>query len=70
MSAAPIAPHDIEWDDLDHGEDDDVGDDEDWPGGVCGRWSNGRLTGSCMLAGTEDCDFMCPHRDTLYRRQI
>lgn len=64
---SPIAPHDPEWDDLDHGED-DLGDDEDWPGGVCGRWDNGRLTGSCALAGTEDCDFECPHRDTLYRR--
>lgn len=37
-------------------------DDED-PGADCGRWSNGRLTSSCSLAGTEFCDFECPYRD-------
>lgn len=61
-----IAPWEPEWDQLDHSEDDDMLDDEDWPGGTCGRWSNGRLTGSCRLAGTEECDFECPHRDSLY----
>jgi hypothetical protein len=35
----------------------DKGDD-------CGRWSNGRLTRSCSLAGTEFCDFECPYRDS------
>jgi hypothetical protein len=25
----------------------------------CGRWRNGELTGSCLKAGTEDCQF-CP----------
>ncbi len=31
----------------------------------CGRWHNGRLTHSCRLLGTEDCDFECPLRDSL-----
>lgn len=30
----------------------------------CGRWRNGVLTDSCMLAGTEDCDWECPLRFT------
>ncbi len=38
---------------------------EDNPGDECGRWSNGRLTRSCALAGTEFCDFECPFRDSL-----
>jgi hypothetical protein len=25
----------------------------------CGRWNNGRL-GPCRLAGTEQCDWVCP----------
>lgn len=37
-------------------------DDED-PGDECGRWSNGRLTQHCALAGTEFCDFECPYGD-------
>jgi hypothetical protein len=32
------------------------------PGEECGRWSNGRLSGSCALAGTEECDSECPYR--------
>lgn len=36
-----------------------VGDD-------CGRWVNGRLTKSCSKAGSEDCDFECPYRGSLY----
>ena len=27
----------------------------------CGRWDNGGLTRSCRLAGTEHCDWECPH---------
>lgn len=41
--------------------DDDEPDDYD-PGSECGRWENGKLSGSCVLAGTEFCDFECPHR--------
>lgn len=33
----------------------------------CGRWDNGRLTRSCTLAGSEDCDFECPLRGSLYK---
>jgi len=36
--------------------------DEDWPRGVCGRWRDDKLTNSCSLAGTEECDFECPYR--------
>ena len=32
----------------------------------CGRWSNGKLTKSCSLAGSETCDFECPLRGSLY----
>lgn len=35
-------------------------------GEECGRWSNGRLTKSCSKAGSEECDFDCPYRDSLY----
>lgn len=42
----------------------DRNDDEGAIGGFteedCGRWNNGRLTASCRLAGTEDCDWECP----------
>ena len=34
-------------------------------GDNCGRWDNGRLTNSCSMAGTEECDFECPYRNTL-----
>jgi hypothetical protein len=46
----------------------DVEDDDDWLAfgeDDCGRWINGRLTHSCTLAGTEDCDWECPLRGTL-----
>lgn len=38
-------------------------------GEECGRWINSRLTGSCTLAGTEQCDFECPYRSSLYGRK-
>lgn len=41
--------------------DDDVPEDEFDPGEECGRWINGRLDKSCMLAGTEFCDWECPY---------
>lgn len=31
--------------------------------GMCGRWRNGRLASVCTMAGSEECDFECPHRD-------
>lgn len=34
------------------------------PGDECGRWSNGRLGRYCAKAGTEECDFECPYRDS------
>lgn len=40
-------------------------DEEDEPGEECGRWMDGRLTHSCTKAGSEECDFECPYRDTL-----
>jgi hypothetical protein len=36
-------------------------------GDECGRWRNGRLTSSCSKAGSEECDFECPHRSSLYK---
>lgn len=55
-------------DEIDH-EFDDYEDDEDFGFGEedCGRWMNGRLTNSCMLAGTEDCDWECPLRYSLFK---
>lgn len=47
-----------------HDDDSDAVDEED-PGDECGRWDNGKLGGTCMLAGTEFCDFDCPHRSSL-----
>lgn len=35
-------------------------------GADCGRWRNGHLSSSCSKAGSEECDFECPHRDSLY----
>lgn len=35
-------------------------------GSECGRWSNGRLTRWCSKAGSEECDFECPYRASLY----
>lgn len=49
--------------------DRDGDDDDSWIGFTdedCGRWWNGKLTKSCQLAGTEDCDFECPLRGSLY----
>lgn len=61
MPVEPVTPEDDryppwidEWD-----------PEDESPGDECGRWSNGRLTRSCSLAGTEFCDFECPFRDTL-----
>lgn len=34
-------------------------------GEECGRWDNGRLTQSCLKAGSEECDFECPYRNSL-----
>jgi hypothetical protein len=34
------------------------------PGEECGRWSNGRLAQYCAKAGSEECDFECPYRDS------
>ena len=34
-------------------------------GDECGRWRNGRLSSSCLKAGSEECDFECPYRATL-----
>jgi hypothetical protein len=34
-------------------------------GEECGRWRNGRLSASCSKAGSEECDFECPYRDSL-----
>lgn len=35
------------------------------PGEECGRWINGRLSKSCSKAGSEECDFECPYRNSL-----
>lgn len=48
-------------DDFYYDETGDGLEDED-PGDECGRWDNGKLGGSCSLAGTEWCDFECPYR--------
>lgn len=34
-------------------------------GDECGRWRNGRLSSSCLKAGSEECDFECRYRATL-----
>lgn len=34
-------------------------------GEECGRWDNGRLTRHCSKAGSEECDFECPYRNSL-----
>jgi hypothetical protein len=39
-------------------------DDGPQPGEECGRWSNGRLGQFCAKAGSEECDFECPYRDS------
>lgn len=43
-------------------EDEFLDDEEEFdPGDECGRWINGKLGPSCTLAGTEFCDWECPH---------
>ena len=39
-------------------------DDLSVPGDECGRWRNGSLGQYCAKAGTEECDFECPYRDS------
>jgi len=34
-------------------------------GEECGRWRNGSLSRSCSKAGSEECDFECPYRNSL-----
>jgi hypothetical protein len=61
-------------------EAEDVADDDDgvcsdcdeiWDccechvGDECGRWDNGRLGKHCSKAGSEECDFECPYRNSL-----
>lgn len=46
--------------------DDEPEDDYDI-GEECGRWDNGKLTKSCTKAGSEECDWECPYRSTLYK---
>lgn len=56
-----------DYDDLDYDQD-EFGMPDDGLGFTeedCGRWINGRLTHSCQLAGTEDCDWECPLRGSL-----
>lgn len=42
----------------------DAADEPDEPGEDCGRWCNGKLDRYCAKAGTEECDFECPYRDS------
>jgi hypothetical protein len=58
-------PEDYEYDET----SDDFDEDGYDPGEECGRWDNGRLTYSCSKAGSEECDWECPHRATLYKRK-
>lgn len=53
-------PDDHFYGDAEYEEDDDLDSGEE-----CGRWDNGRLTHSCSKAGSEECDFICPHRKSL-----
>jgi hypothetical protein len=34
-------------------------------GAECGRWRNGSLSRHCLKAGSEECDFECPYRNSL-----
>lgn len=47
--------------------DQDDGDEElgAFTADDCGRWLNGKLTHSCSLLGSEDCDWECPLRSSL-----
>lgn len=40
--------------------DDYYEDEEEDREAECGRWINGRLGSTCLLAGTEWCDWECP----------
>jgi hypothetical protein len=42
-------------------------DEEDGPepGEECGRWLEGKLSHSCTKAGSEECDWECPYRNSL-----
>ena len=43
-------------------DDDPHDDDEEGDGFECGAWFNGKFDFyHCQLAGTEDCDWECPH---------
>lgn len=42
-------------------DDPDEDDGEDYRS-ACGRWWGGKLSRSCQLAGTEQCDFDCSLR--------
>lgn len=46
-------------DELDERERFEAGDDDEDPDFDCGMMPDG----TCMLAGSEDCDWECPHRD-------
>lgn len=52
--------HQIDDDFLMDEEDDDFDQDDDGFGMDCGL----RRDGQCAMAGTEDCDFRCPNRDS------
>lgn len=64
--AAETEPYDIEDDEFcpDCGEGFDMCECHE--GEDCGRWNNGRLTKHCSKAGSEECDFECLYRDSLY----
>jgi hypothetical protein len=46
------------------GDDDDYDGELSYPGEECRRWSNGRLGPYCSKAGSEECDWECPYRDS------
>lgn len=56
-----------EWNPDETGMDEGWDEDDENPGEDCGRWRNGQLTGDCLRAGSEECDFECPYRGSLYR---
>lgn len=56
-------PHDWTQDEIDEQMFTD-GNDGPEPGEECGRWRNSRLAQYCAKAGTEECDFECPYRDS------
>ncbi len=54
--------------DYDYDDEPDYDEDDFDPGEECGRWINGRLTHSCTKAGSEECDWECPYRSTLFKK--